>query len=57
MVSIFDVEDISSFLDVVGAAEQGVDFFEGYLLRFRDEEPNEDCKADIDGEEEEEGVL
>jgi hypothetical protein len=57
MVAIFHVEDIGSLLGMVGAAEQGIDFFEGYLLRFRDEEPNEDCKADIDGEEEEEGVL
>jgi hypothetical protein len=42
---------------VIGATEKDIDFFERYLLCFRNKEVNEECQADIDGEEEEEGFL
>lgn len=57
MVSIFHVEEIGSLFDVIGTTEENVDFFEGDLLRFWNKEINEDCHADVNSKEEEEGVL
>lgn len=57
VMSILHMKEISSLLDVIGATEKDIDFFERYLLCFRNKEVNEECQADIDGEEEEEGFL
>jgi hypothetical protein len=57
VMSILHMKEISSLLDVIGATEKDIDFFERYLLCLRNKEVNEECQADIDGEEEEEGFL
>lgn len=57
MMSIFHMEEICAFLDVVGAAEKGVDFLEGDFLCFRNEVPNEGSKENVHGKEEVECFL
>lgn len=49
------MQQISTFLDVVGASEKDIDFFERDFLGLGDEEPDVSCEADVDGEEEVEG--
>jgi len=51
VVWVFDVEEITAFLDMVGTTEKGVDFFEGDLFGFWDEEPDEEGEEDVDRDE------
>lgn len=48
MMRVFDMQQVSTLLDVVLATEQRVDLFEADLLGFRDEEPDEDRKQEVD---------
>jgi hypothetical protein len=54
---IFDVQKICSLFDMIGCAKENVDFFEGYLPGFWDQEPNEDSETKVDSEEEEKSIL
>jgi hypothetical protein len=44
VMSIFDLQKISSLLNMVGTTEESVHLLQGDLLGLRNEEPDEDSK-------------
>lgn len=54
---IIDMQQITALLNMIWATEQDVDLFEWDFARFRDEEPDEDCEADVYAREEPECVA
>ena len=56
MPCILDTKQVTTLLNVIGAAKQDVDLLKRNPARLWDEEVHEERKADVDGEEEEEAV-
>jgi hypothetical protein len=54
MMSILDLEQVPSFLNVIRATEQNVNFLEWNTLCFGNQEEYEYRQADVAGHEEEE---
>jgi hypothetical protein len=52
MMHIIYVQQITTFLHMIGSTEQDVDFFKGDLFRFRDEKPYVEREEYVDSEEE-----
>ena len=57
MMSILNMKEITSFLNVVGTTKEHINFFKGDLLGFGNAKPDEDGQTDVDGEEEIEGFA
>ena len=54
---VFDIEQVTSLLSVVLAAEENIDFFECDVLGLRDEEPDEEGQTYVTRHEEEERIT
>jgi|HubBroStandDraft_4_1064222.scaffolds.fasta_scaffold572389_1 hypothetical protein len=54
---IVDLKEITSLLDVVGAAKEDIHLFERDLPGFGDKEVDEESEADVDTSEKVEGIT
>lgn len=56
-MSVFDLQKISSLLNMIGATEESIHLLEGDLLGLGNEEPDEDSEEEVNTGKEVEGIT
>ncbi len=57
VMSIFNLQEISSLLNMVGTTKKRIHLFESDFLGLGKEEPDEESKAEVDASKEIEGIT